>query len=85
MAHLLVLARMAASGGEWLDTKTVSVTTMLSTRYTLKLLSDLGTWGLLEERETKRRGNREFKINLVQLHRLRLPLADKTPFVVKPS
>jgi hypothetical protein len=69
-AHLHVLARMAASGGAWLSTNDVSVSTLTSVRYARQLLDDLYTWNLLESREVNRRGDREFMLNQREIRKL---------------
>jgi hypothetical protein len=69
-AHLLVLARMAASSGAWLSTNDVSVSTLTSARYARQLLDELTTWNLLEDREINRRGDREFKLSLREFQKV---------------
>jgi hypothetical protein len=64
LAHLLVLVRVATSGGEWLDTTTIAVATLTSCRYARELLDDLTDAQLLKSREINRRGDREFTLCL---------------------
>lgn len=78
-AHLLVLSRMAASGGAWVSTNDVSVSTLTSARYARQLLDELTNWNFLEAREINRRGDREFTLNLRGIQNLWSHLACAAP------
>jgi hypothetical protein len=75
-AHLLVLARMAASSGAWLSTNDVSVSTLTSARYARQLLRELTSWDFLEAREINRRGDHEFALSLRGIQKLWSRLAN---------
>jgi hypothetical protein len=73
--HLLVLARVAASGGAWLSSTDVNVSTLTSELYARQLLDDLASWSLLEACEINKRGDREFTLNMREIQKLWLRLA----------